>query len=121
MRSRFTKFAASIAALAALAVGGSAIASAAHKSGTPAPPAQPSSAPASAPAPATDGDNVQQGDQSPPDAKDAAAEAAASESTGAAETPGAVEKAGSEVDANDGPGGFADSSANADTQQEGAN
>jgi hypothetical protein len=123
MHSRFTKFAASIAALAALAVGGSAIASAAHKTGTPSPPAQTSSTVA----PATDGDNVQQGDQSTPDAPGAAAESAASESTtagekpDAAEQPGTAETPGSEVDANDGPGGHADSSPNADTQQEGTN
>jgi hypothetical protein len=123
MRSKFTKFAAAIAALAALAVGGSAIASAAHKTGTTPPPAQPSTTVA----PATDGDNVQQGDQSTPDAPGAAAESAASESSTAAEKPDAAEKPeaaeapGSEVDANDGPGGHADSSNTADTQQEGTN
>jgi hypothetical protein len=121
MRSRFTKLGVTIAALASLAVGGSAIATAAQKGGASAPTVPAITTPAQAETPsATDGDNVQQGDQSAPDAQGSAAESAA-ESATSAEKPDAAETPGSEVDANDGPGGHADSSANADTQQEGAN
>jgi hypothetical protein len=51
---------------------------------------------------ATDGDNVQQGDQTGPDTADT--EVAGSEAPGA----------------SDGPGGYADQNPNANTQQEGA-
>jgi hypothetical protein len=113
MGARLTKLGVALAALAALAVGGSAYVSAGTKA---APPAQPpaatqsqqgdQSAPdnsAEAPSGAADTDNVQQGDQSAPD--------------NAAESQN--ESAGSESGPSDGPGGYADSNANADTQQQG--
>jgi hypothetical protein len=103
MRSRVTRLGAALAALAALAVGGSALASAAGGSGSP---------PAKAPAAVTkesaaDTDSIQ--DQS---GKDSATEAGA-------EAP----DSGSEAPGNDGPGGHADEpgNPNADTQQEGQN
>ena len=107
-----------MAARAALAVGGSALASAAHKTAPPTPPATQSqqgnqAAPATDPAEATDNsaeatsgaadtDNIQQGDQTSSDTADAQSEQAASESG-----------------PSDGPGGYADTNANADTQQQG--
>ena len=57
---------------------------------------------------APDTDNVQQGDQTAPD--NASASEQASESAG---------ESASESDASDGPGGYADANANADTQQQG--
>ena len=114
MRSRFMKLGVTIAALAALAVGGSAIATAAQKGGTPVP------APAitADTGSATDGGNVQQGDQSSPDAAGAAAESA-----GAAEAPeSATAESASESSApSDGPGGHADQAGNVDNQQQGEN
>src|SRR5437588_940124 len=84
MRARLTKLAAALAALTALAVGGSAIASAGSKANPPAPPAltQTQQDVTSS----ADGDTVQQGDQSAPDTGQAseasteqASEASASE------------------------------------------
>lgn len=111
MRSRLTKLGAALAALAALAVGGSALASASGGGSSPAkaPAALKQQAP---PVPGTettdsgsaaDTDNVQ--DTSGPDI----GTQAGSESS-ASETPG-----------NDGPGGYADEpgNPNADTQQQG--
>ena len=104
MRARLTKLTAALAALTALAVGGSAIASAGSKANPPAPPAltQTQQDVTSS----VDGDNVQQGDQSAPD-------------TGQA--PEASTEQASESGRSDGPGGYADSNANADTQQQGEN
>ena len=96
MRSRLTKLGAAIAALGALAVGGSALASAADS-----PPVQQNQ---------DSGANVQQGDQSVPDtgqAGEQAGEEANSESSSESSA------------ASDGPGGYADTVANADTQQTG--
>jgi|SRR5437879_3926729 len=107
MRNRFTKIGASLAAVAALAVGGSAIAGAAQKSAPPKPAVSQSQEPV-----LPDTDTLQQGDQSTPDnasSSDQASEAA-SESSG---------ESASESSASDGPGGYADSNANADTQQVG--
>lgn len=117
MRARLTKIGAAIAALAALAVGGSALASAAQK-GSPPPPA------------AT---QVQQGDQATPDTSAEVPETAAEAQAGAvdtdnvqqgdqsgSDTAGAQsEPASSEAGPSDGPGGYADTSPNADTQQTG--
>lgn len=100
MRSRLTKIGAALAAVAALAVGGSAIAGAAQKGA----PAKPAAVLQNEVPGAPDTDNVQQGDQSAPD--NASASEQASESTG-------------ESAASDGPGGYADANANAETQQQG--
>jgi hypothetical protein len=66
---------------------------------------------------ATDGDNVQQGDQNGPDT---------TTGSGQANTPTSADKAGSETaggvesGVSDGPGGYADpAGSNADTQQQG--
>src|SRR5258707_8359182 len=108
MKGRLQKTGAAIAALAALAVGGSALASAAQSKGssTPPPVVQPADPQSENASGAADGDNIQQGDQTGADAADAQSEAAGEQSS---ET------------ASDGPGGYADTAANADTQQEGQN
>lgn len=121
MRSRFTKLGVTIAALASLAVGGSAIATAAQKGGSPTPTPPAVSAPAQAETPsATDGDTLQQGDQSGPDVAGAAD---AAEPAGAAEAPesAAAESASESSAASDGPGGHADPAGNVDNQQQGEN
>jgi len=105
MSNRLTKIGAALAAVAALAVGGSAIAGAAQKSAPPKPAVSQSQEPL-----APDTDNVQQGDQTAPDQASASAGEASSESAG---------ESASESDASDGPGGYADANANADTQQQG--
>ena len=109
MRARMIKLGAAFAALAAFAVGGSQLATAGQKAN---PPLTPAPATATAPAPTVadspdaaetgqpDTDTVQHDDQSAPDT--------AAESSSA-----------SESDASDGPGGYADTAANADTQQTG--
>jgi len=107
MSNRLTKIGAAFAAVAALAVGGSAIAGAAQKSAPPKPAVSQSQEPL-----APDTDNVQQGDQTVPD------QASASGQAGEASSESAGESA-SESDASDGPGGYADANANADTQQQG--
>jgi hypothetical protein len=112
MRSRFMKLGVTIAALASLAVGGSAVATAAQKGGASAPPVSTITIPAAADSTsATDGDNVQQGDQSAPD------------TTGAAEAPesATAESASESSAASDGPGGHADPAGNVDNQQQGEN
>src|SRR4030081_2043480 len=85
MRSRFMKLGVTVAALASLAVGGSAIATAAQKGGAPAPAVSTTTptTPADTPS-ASDGDNIQQGDQSTPDVAGATDPA---EAAGAAEAP----------------------------------
>jgi len=103
MSNRLTKIGAALAAVAALAVGGSAIAGAAQKSAPPKPAVSQSQEPL-----APDTDNVQQGDQTAPD--QASASEQASESAG---------ESASESDASDGPGGYADANANAVTPQHG--
>jgi hypothetical protein len=119
MRARITKLVVALSALAALAVGGSTLASAGSKA-SPQPAKQPAAqTTAKQPAAgATDGDTVQQGDQSTPDT--AATEQPGSEST--TEQPeSATAEAGSEQAADDGPGGHADEpgNPNADHQFEG--
>lgn len=107
MRNRLTRIGAGLAAVAALAFGGSALASAAqkvHQTTPPAPAAQPVELQS-----AVDGDNVQQGDQTSPDA--ASGTEQSSEQAG--------EGAAAESGPSDGPGGYADTSPNADTQQQG--
>ena len=103
MSNRLPKIGASLAAVAGLAVGGSAIAGAAQKSAPPKPAVSQSQEPS-----APDTDNVQQGNQMAPD--NASASERASESAG---------ESASESDPSDGRGGYADANANADTQQEG--
>jgi len=115
MRRRLTKLGAALAALAALAIGGSALASAAGSGSQPAPaPAvQQDSANADAatnePAEKGDTDSIQD-----ENGKDDASEPAEGPENEAAES-------GSEVPGDDGPGGWADEPANpnADTQQQG--
>jgi len=105
MSNKLTKIGASLAAVAALAVGGSAIAGAAQKSAPPKPAASQNQEPL-----APDTDNVQQGDQTASDQE------SASEQAGEASSETAGESA-SESDASDGPGGYPDAKANAETQQ----
>ena len=107
MSNRLTKIGAALAAVAALAVGGSAIAGAAQKSAPKKPAVSQSTEPVT-----PDMDNVQQGDQSAPDTGSASEQASESASESAGES-------ASESGASDGPGGYADSNANADTQQQG--
>jgi hypothetical protein len=109
MRSRLTKIGAAVAGVAALAVGGSAIAGAAQKSAPPKPAVLQSQEPVT-----PDTDNVQQGDQSSPDQGSASEQASEATSESAGES-------ASESGPSDGPGGYADSNANADTQQQGEN
>ena len=115
MRARLVKLGTSLAVLAALAVGGSALASAAQKRST-APPrstqlqagqqpspetaAEPDESAGEATGGPVDTDNIQQGDQSRSDT---------------AATPDAQPEASS----SDGPGGYADSNPTADIQQPG--
>ena len=105
MRSRLTKLGAGLAALAALAAGGSALASAGHKTHAAKTPMNqsrtslPAVSKSTEPAPSeSDADNIQQGGQSAPD------------------TPS---EQASESGPSDGPGGYADATPNADTQQDG--
>ncbi len=111
MRKRLIKLGTALLAIAALAVGGSALASAGQKASTPNAPAvtqeqQSEQAGAVEQTNAVDTDNVQQGDQS---GTDQVGEAAGSES----------EQATSESGPSDGPGGYADTNPNANTQQQG--
>jgi hypothetical protein len=129
MRVRLTKLAVALAALAALAVGGSALANAAqskgHASKAPAVKVQKAAVTADQPTPgdtadvagesatetadtpgAADADTLQQGDQSAPDTAAESATESASESA-------------SETGPSDGPGGYEDTSPTADTQQQG--
>lgn len=122
MRSRLNKVAMFVAALAALAAGGSAIATAgSHAKAKPAKAsvskaslakAKPSKSGGAQGAkegqPGPDTDNVQEGDQTTPDSQSEQSSESSSESA-------------SESGPSDGPGGFADTSANADTQQQGEN
>jgi hypothetical protein len=110
MTKRFMKLFGALAAVAALAVGGSAIASAQQKA-----PASPAAEQVGGP----DTDSIQSGDQTTPDAAGVsatAAEAPGTEAPSASETPGAPEAAetpGSESAPNsDGPGGHADEPGN---------
>jgi hypothetical protein len=117
MRARLTKLFAGLAAVAALAVGGSALAGAAGN-----PP------PASPPAVAGSADTTQQGDQTAPDtgaASESSTESASSESSSES-SESATESESSEstsevADPSDGPGGHADEpgNANADHQFQG--
>ena len=121
MRKRMTKLGAALAALAALAIGGSALASAAGGGGS-----QPAKAPAAvqdtekpdaaANEPAAKGDTDSIQDENGKDDAPEPAEAPGSEAAETAES-------GSEVPGDDGPGGWADEpgNPNADTQQQGEN
>jgi hypothetical protein len=113
MSKRIRKFLAAFAALGALAVGGSAFASAQQ-------PAKSVAPVVSEPVGGPDTDSIQSGDQTTPDTVTAAArtstaaEAPGTEQPAAGEQPGAAEQPGSESAANsDGPGGHADEPGNA--------
>jgi outer membrane lipoprotein-sorting protein len=99
MRARLTKSIAAFAVIGALAVGGATLASAGSKA-----------APVQPPASLAD---VQQGDQSAPDA------AATAEQSSESESSEQIGESSSEAAASDGPGGYADSNANADSQFQG--
>ena len=107
MRARITKLMAGLLAVTALAFGGAALSSAAQKAPKVSNP----------PAVVTDGDTLQQGDQTSPDPAGAAAES--SSEAPSSEAPGS--ESSSEVAGNDGPGGHADEPGNpaADHQFEG--
>lgn len=118
MRARLTKLGAALAALAAFAIGGAALASAGGGGSQPAqaPIVQQGGGKAGAvenePAEKADTDSIQ--DENGKDDATEAAEGAENEKAEAAES-------GSEVPGDDGPGGWADEPANpnADTQQQG--
>jgi hypothetical protein len=138
MRARWIRLGAVLAVLTGLAVGASALASAAH---TPAQTSKPVPAQArhasSQATPVTtteaqsghDGDNVQRGDQTTPDtASETQDETADTDNVqqgdqsapdSAAEQSAENGPSESESGPSDGPGGFADSSVNADTPQQG--
>jgi hypothetical protein len=101
-----------VAGLAALALGGSAIAGAATNTPT-------KTAPAAESTTGPDIGNVQSGDQTTPDVKGQAK--AAESSTSEATSESASETNGESASSSDGPGGYADpaGNANADTQQQG--
>jgi hypothetical protein len=122
MTKRIQRLFLAVAALGALAVGGSAIATAQQSGQTPAPVQQ--SAASSERVGGPDTDNIQSGDQTTPDTVGASAaaskaaaattEAPGTEQSAASEQPGAAEQPGSESAANDdGPGGHADEPGNA--------
>jgi hypothetical protein len=98
MRTRTHKVAALVGIMAALGVGGTAVAGAATNATSTPPPAT---------APADTGAPVTQGDQTAPDV------------AGAPET--SAESTTSESAPSDGPGGYADTNPAADTQQQGEN
>jgi cytoskeletal protein RodZ len=108
MSQRIQKAVIAIAAIGALAAGGSAIASAQTQAPAPAPITQ--SAPTAEPVGGPDTDSIQSGDQTTPDTGTAAGVSsnAAAEAPGTEQSP-ASEQPGSETAANsDGPGGHAD-------------
>jgi hypothetical protein len=110
MSKPIRKFIVAAASIAALAAGGSAIASAQNPAQTPAPAAAAvtQSAANAEPVGGPDTDNIQSGDQTTPDS--ATAQALGTEQSGASE---AAESPGSESAANDdGPGGHADEPGN---------
>jgi hypothetical protein len=118
MTKRIGKVLAAFAALAALAVGGSTIASAQQPAHSAAPVKQQAVTPE--PVGGPDTDTIQSGDQTSPDTAaaslrtTAATEAPGTEQPPASEQPGAAEQPGSETAANsDGPGGHADEPGNA--------
>ena len=134
MPKRIQQLFTAVAALAALALGGAAIASAQNAGSTPTPAAP--SAPAVEKVAGPDTDNIQSGDQTTPDAAPASVvhgkkavaaqsstatpEAPGTEQPSGAETPGAAETPGSESAASDGPGGHADApGSNVDHQFQG--
>jgi hypothetical protein len=132
MSNRIQKGVLAIGAIAALAAGGSAIASAQNPAPASAPTSITQSATAPEPVGGPDTDNIQSGDQTTPDtatasavsgkASSATTEAPGTEQPAAGEAPGAAELPGSETAANsDGPGGHADEPGNptADHQFEG--
>jgi hypothetical protein len=119
MRKRFKTTTGAVAALVALALGGSAMASATQGNGhTHA--VKHAIAKSTAAVGGPDSDSTQSGDQTTPDTAGAkASSAAASETSGtesASET--SSENASEGLSANDGPGGHEDPPGNVDTQSE---
>ncbi|MEA2222209.1 MAG: hypothetical protein QOH83_585 [Solirubrobacteraceae bacterium] len=122
MSQRIQKAVLAVAAIGALAAGGSAIASAQNQAPTKAPTPAPitQSAATAEPVGGPDTDSIQSGDQTTPDTATAAgvssnatAEAPGTEQSAASEQTGAAEQPGSESAANsDGPGGHADEPGN---------
>jgi hypothetical protein len=96
MRVRLTKLVAGVAALAALAVGGSALATAGNQT----PKAKPATSVPSQPEPATanDTDTIQEGDQSAPDVAGAADKADTPDVAGAADKADAADSATEKAD-----------------------
>jgi len=134
MTKHIQKWVLAIAALGALALGGSAIATAQQPVQTPAPVTQSAKTPE--PVGGPDTDTIQSGDQTTPDTPGGAAEAPGTEQSPASEKPGAAEAPGTEQSpaseaaetpgtesamADDGPGGHADEPGNpaANTQFQG--
>jgi hypothetical protein len=118
MRKRLTKVGAAIAALATLAVGGSALASAAGSG------SQPAKAPAVVQKANTEAENPASDPTGKADTDSIQGENGADDASEPAENEAAEpEESGSEVPGDDGPGGHADEPGNpsADTQQEGQN
>jgi hypothetical protein len=118
MRKRLTKAAGVLGALAALAFGGATLASAGSKAAPPPPVVSQTQGDQSAPDTqgaaenqAADTDNLQQGDQSSPDN--------GTEQGGSESEAEGSESESAEAGQSDRPGGYADASANADTQQQG--
>jgi hypothetical protein len=131
MIKRIQRWFVPVAAVAAVVVGGGAIASAQQPAKAPAPITK--AAATSEPVGGPDTDTIQSGDQTTPDTVAASAtthrsvaataEAPGTEQPAASEQPGAEEQPGSETAANDdGPGGHADEpgNASADHQFQGA-
>ena len=117
MTKHIQKWVLAIAALGALALGGSAIATAQQPVQTPAPVTQSAKTPE--PVGGPDTDTIQSGDQTTPDTPGGAAEAPGTEQSPASE---AAETPGTEsAMADDGPGGHADEPGNpaANTQFQG--
>jgi hypothetical protein len=121
MSKRIQQAVLAVAAIGALAAGGSAIAAAQNPTSTPAPVTQSSTAPE--PAGGPDTDSIQSGDQTTPDTATASpvpakaasttSEAPRVEQPAASEAPATAEQPGSETAANsDGPGGHADEPGN---------
>ena len=112
MRARLTKLGLAVAALAALAVGGSTLASASGNG------SQPADQPAIVEPAASQADTDTIQDEN---GKDDATEPAGAEENDASEAADSNSESDSEAPGDDGPGGWADEpgNPNADTQQEG--
>lgn len=114
MRARISKLMAGLMALAALAFGGAALASAGSKQSPAAPPTT------AVQTSGVDGDQLQEGDQSAPDAA-AGEQSDPAQESATEQADSASAESSSEQVASDGPGGHADEpgNANADHQFQG--